>query len=228
MSYTVLDIIEESSNLAAIEASMTDEQRRFVSTYVLSGFNRAKTGREMGISASKVYYMEKFHKIRALLDFYLDVEAVSARHILRELSDVALNSSVDGLVNEDGEFDLAQAKENGSLRYVKRLEISTRGGQDTIKVEMLDRVQALSMLAKASGMHHKQTRTAEWRTALEDAGVNGDVVITKVTELIVRQFYPTEADEGVATGNRVETVYEPTGVLDRRSLLQGGEDPTGD
>jgi len=227
-TFSILDLIEQSSELARIEESLTDMDRRFVSAYVLNGFSMTKTARELNISKKQAYRMSKFPNTRLLIDFYLDIEAIASRHILRELSDIALNSSVDGLMDENGKFDLAQAKENGSLRYVKRLEISTRGGQDTIKAEMLDRVQALSMLAKASGMHHKQTRGGEWRQALEEAGVSGDVVITKVTELIVQQFYPTETDEGITSRGRTRTVYEPTGVLGKGSLLEGGEDSSGD
>ena len=227
-TFSILDLIEQSSELARIEESLTDMDRRFVSAYVLNGFSMTKTARELNISKKQAYRMSKFPNTRLLIDFYLDIEAIASRHILRELSDVALNSSVDGLVDEYGKFDLAQAKENGSLRYVKRLEISSRGGNETVKVEMLDRVQALSMLAKASGMHHKQTRTAEWRTVLENAGVNGDVVITEVAQIIIKQLYPAEADTGVATKSCQQTVYEPIGVLDQRSLPEGGEDSNGD
>lgn len=113
-----------------IKKKLTGKEKAFVLAYVgESRFNATKAAELAGYNAktretfAAIGYenLRKPH-ISAFIDEFFDDALMQAKECLMRITDIA-RGSIQDLLNDQGNFDYKNAKENGSLHMVKKLKI---------------------------------------------------------------------------------------------------------
>jgi phage terminase small subunit len=155
---------------------LTTKQRLFVESYLSNGFNATEAARTAGYKGKEhtlhVVGYENLRKpeIAAVVSERINEVAMSANEVLARLTQIA-RGRISEVINENGSFDLEQAKRKGvdhllkkikTKRILKKVDTFTEGDEEKetletsvihedVEFEMYSAHEALRDLGK----HHK-------------------------------------------------------------------------
>jgi hypothetical protein len=114
---------------------LSPKEAMFVNAYLGEAkFNAAQAMRMIGHEGSDPVLYVSGHrllrnvKVAAVVRARIDEAAMSSNEVLSRLSDIA-SGNISDLIDEDGKFDLKQAKQRGKDRLLKKLKIKRTSKQ---------------------------------------------------------------------------------------------------
>lgn len=127
---------------------LTPKEQLFVMEYLTNNFNSAKACVSAGYSERSKYdighELLRKPKIKAYIDNYMKQESLEKWELLKRLSDIARNVASE-YINDNGDIDLTQLKEDGYSHVIKKVRRLKNGRYN---VEFHDSAKALEQLAK--------------------------------------------------------------------------------
>lgn len=140
---------------------LTPKQRRFLDAYLTEArWNATRAAKIAGYSEHTAYSIgwELLRKpeIKAAVNERLAESAMSADEVLGLLADQA-RGSLEDVLDEEGRFDYAKARDAGKLHLIHQYEVSVevtgeeRPPIEKTKLKLYDAQAALALLAR----HHK-------------------------------------------------------------------------
>jgi phage terminase small subunit len=162
-------VTETQQDIKLKVESLKGKQRLFVLAYVTC-FNATKAALEAKYSAKTAGQqgsrLLKNVEIVEAIDDFLAAHAMSAAEVLRHLTVIG-RGNIGEVLNDAGEINLREARENGAIELVKKVKKRTTTSEhSTVKeteIEMHDRLRALELLAKYHDLTNK-VRVEDWRS----------------------------------------------------------------
>lgn len=180
--------------LLATLAGLSNKEQRFVIEYINAGFNARTACMRIGYAASSArvmgyQFLGRPH-VQAALDAFVSARSVSAALIIDRLLHIATADMGDFLTlnpqTQRANVDLGKAVRDGNTGAIKKVRQTDR----SVEVELIDPIQALTLLARIKGMlDDRKTIVVDWKTHAVTAGADPDELKAKVLDYI-RQLLP--------------------------------------
>jgi phage terminase small subunit len=135
-------------------STLPDKRALFIEHYLANGFNQTDAAIKAGFSPAsartEAWRLMKNADIRAEIDRRLKEHHITAEEVLARMASHARGDMSDFL-NDDGEIDLALARERGVLHRLKSVNRSyDREGRVQLRIELYDAQSALDKLGHAT------------------------------------------------------------------------------
>lgn len=128
--------------------TLTPKEQLFVMEYLTNNLNSAKAAVSAGYSERSKYdighELLRKPKIKAYIDNFMRNESLEKMELIKRLSDIARNVGTE-YINDNGDIDLAQLKEDGYGHVIKKARRLKNGRYN---IEFHDSIKALEQLTK--------------------------------------------------------------------------------
>lgn len=151
--------------------SLNDRDMRFVDG-IAKGKSQAQAYRDAGFEADHTARTNAVTKVRspaiqeaiaARRAEFRAMADVEAKEIIGAHTDIAF-SSIEDLLDENGNLDLEKARENGSIRLIRKLTRQVTKNGANFSFELYSRTDALNQLTEILGLKQMPRENAESMT----------------------------------------------------------------
>lgn len=182
---------------------LTGKQKKFAVEYVQC-LNATEAARRAGYqggdaSLSQIGYENlRKHEVSMFINEAFDDDIMSAREVLRRISQVA-RADIDDVVDSKGNVDLDKARERGTTGLIKSVKsrniVSENSDIFEIETVLHDKMRALEILAKYHSLLVDRVRQEDWRTDIIKLYQEGKLSLADIESELGNDF----AQELIAT-----------------------------
>lgn len=171
-------------------SGLTGKQKKFAIEYVQC-LNATEAARRAGYDGNDrtlaVIGSENLRKpdILAFINLVFDDDIMSAREVLKRLSEIA-RSDIEDVVDKNGNLDLNKARERGKTHLIKSSKVRTitTDNSDIVEGEVVihDKMRALEILAKYHSLLVDKVHFEDWHTEILDMYRQGLLSAEQITQ----------------------------------------------